>query len=77
MKMMSDYIILGSSLLMAVYVLANGVLAVKFPERWLRSSWTATRGIKPDASPDSIRMNGVINIAIGVVIGAAMVYFFK
>jgi hypothetical protein len=35
---MSDYLILGSSLLMAVYVLANGVFAVKFPERWLRSN---------------------------------------
>jgi uncharacterized protein YjeT (DUF2065 family) len=74
---MSDFIILGSSVLMAVYVLANGVFAVRFPERWLRLSWTAMRGIKPDASPDSIRINGVINIAIGIVIGVAIVYFFK
>ena len=50
---MSDFIILGSSLLMAVYVLANGIFAVRFPERWLQSGWTATRGIKPDASPDA------------------------
>jgi hypothetical protein len=50
------------------YLLANGVFAMRYPGRRLQSRWTATRGIKPDASPDRIRMNGVINTAIfGIV----------
>jgi hypothetical protein len=72
---MKKYLIVVFFLVGMTYVLANGVFAILYPDRWLKASWTATRGIGPETPPGTVRINGVVYLAIAVVIGAIVVNF--
>jgi len=69
------YVILTAYFVGMVYTLANGIVAIHSPGKWLRASWTATRGMKPDMSDRSIRLQGVIHLLIGGVIALAIGYY--
>ena len=40
--------ILAGWFLLFVYGLANGIYAIARPAEWLRTKWTATRGLEPE-----------------------------
>ena len=73
---MSNYAVLLLFLLGMLYLLGNGIFAIKYPDRWLTSKWTTTRGLNPDTSPRSVRMTGIIYIVLAIVMGIAIVYFY-
>ncbi len=58
-----------------VYLLSSGIFAIRFPDKWQRATWTATRGISPNASPSNVRIFGVVHVTLGIVLGTAIVYF--
>jgi hypothetical protein len=72
---MKKYLIVVSFLVGMTYVLANGVFAILYPERWLKASWTATRGMDPETLPRTVRIHGVMNLAIAAVLGVIVVNF--
>jgi hypothetical protein len=79
---MRTFIILALLGFFALYGLANAVLALKDPDRWLRASWTATRGFDPGAIPpptrSDVRATGCFFLFFGcAAIGLAIRFLFN
>lgn len=49
--------------LMAAYSFVNSYYAFRFPEKYMKASWTVRRGLPPD--PGSASAGGVICIVFG------------
>jgi len=72
---MTKYLILIVGSFMVLFNLADGIFALSSPEAWLRSRWTAKRGLAPGASVREVRTQGTSHIVIGVI-AASMLYRF-
>jgi hypothetical protein len=70
---MTKYMILIVGSFIVLFSLADGIFALSSPEAWLRSRWTAKRGLPPGAPVREVRTQGITHIVVGVV-AASMLY---
>lgn len=67
-----DYLMLLGFWATAIYGIANAVYALLFPAKFLRASWTSTRGLPPTTPSKDVLPFGIVSaLAAGVVTWAA------
>jgi hypothetical protein len=81
---MGEYGLLLAWWLAAIYQMANGILAIRSPARWLDAWWTTTRGFSRSVPPSEYefaRVRGfgilMIWIAVFLISVACMATFYE
>ena len=62
-----DYVMLLGCWAAAIYGIANAVYALLFPAKFLRASWTTTRGLPPTTPSKDVLPFGIVSALIAGV----------